>query len=220
MKEFPRIGSILLKAATIIAILVGTVFSFVNMVYKGEAFCYYTNQCNMLLLLLMASLLVFDLFGGIRKERYYYMIKFSLTMCSLLSPLVYTGLFSSAEQMTLGGGWYNLITHALVPALALTDYLLCDRRGLTPWYTPLLCGLGPLAHLAFIALRNLSGEGYHIQDSPVIVPAPYGFLRGEPSSIVLTCLVLLAGFIAACFLLRLLDVARAKLSLRNQKESQ
>ncbi len=209
MKQFSHAGSILLKSLIIVLILLGTVFAFVNMTYKGEAFCYYTAQCNMLALLVVAVLLVFEFFGGIKKERYYYMIKFFITMCSLLSPLVYTDLFSHTEQLTLGGGWYGVITHAVVPILLLADYMIFDRKGHIPWYTPLLCGLGPVAHVIFIVLRALTGEGYHIQDSPVIVNAPYAFLRGDAVSVAVSCIGLLVGFILFCYLIYLLDMGYA-----------
>ncbi len=209
MKQFARVGSILLKSMIIVLIILGTVFSFVNMPYKGEAFCYYTAQCNMLALLVVAVLLVFEFFGGIKKERYYYMIKFFITMCSLLSPLVYTGLFSHSEQLSLGGGWYGVITHAIVPALLLADYLVFDRKGHVAWYTPLLCGVGPVAHVIFVVLRALTGEGYHIQDSPVIVNAPYAFLRGDAVSVTVSCIGLLVGFILFCYLIYLLDMGYA-----------
>ena len=211
MKEFARTGSILLKSAIILLILLGTVFTFVFHDYQGEVFCYYTAQCNMIVLISVAVLLVFDFFGGIRKERYYYMIKFFLTMCSLLSLLVYTGLFTHTEQIKLANPWYAVITHAVVPILLLADYLIFDRKGQVVWYAPLLCGLGPVAHVLFILLRGLTGEGYHVQDSPTIVNAPYDFMRGEPISVIITCLGVLVGFLLFCYLVYLLDLGYATL---------
>ena len=211
MKQFARPASIILKSAILLLIVLGTVFTFVFHDYQGEVFCYYTAQCNMLVLLAVAVLLVFDCFGGIRKERYYYMIKFFITMCSLLSLLVYTGLFTHTEQLKLGGNWYGVITHAAVPVLLLVDYLVFDRKGQIPWYTPALCGLGPVAHILFVAVRALTGEGYHVQDSPTIVNAPYAFLRGDTVSVVVSCIGILVGFILVCYLVYLLDLGYAAL---------
>ena len=209
MKEFSRVGSIILKSAIILLILLGTIFTFVFSEYRGEVFCYYTAQCNMLAMLVMAVLLVFDIFGGIRKEQYYYMIKFFITMCGLLSLLVYTGLFTPTEQMKMGGGWYGVVCHAVVPLLMLADYMIFDRKGHIPWYTPLLCGAGPLLHGLFIVFRSLTGEGYHIQDSPTIVSAPYAFLRGDAVSTAISVIGLLVGFILLCYLIYLIDMGYA-----------
>ncbi len=217
MKQFTRLSSIILKSTILLLILLGTVFTFVFHDYQGEVFCYYTAQCNMIALLVMAVLLVFDCFGGIRKERYYYMTKFFLTMCSLLSLLVYTGLFTPTEQLKLGGGWYGVLTHAVVPVLLLADYLIFDRKGHIPWYTPILCGLGPIAHVVFVVLRALTGEGYHVQDSPTIVNAPYAFLRGDTVSVIVSCLGILVGFILFCYLIYLLDLGYA--ALRDKMEN-
>ena len=211
MKQFTRLGSIILKSTIILLILLGTVFTFVFHDYRGEVFCYYTAQCNMVALMVVSVLLIFDCFGGIRKERYYYMIKFFITMCALLSLLVYSGLFTHTEQMKMGGGWYGVLVHAVVPLLLLADYLIFDRKGYIPWYTPILCGLGPVAHVVFIVLRSLTGEGYHVQDSPTIVTAPYDFMRGEPVSVIVTCLGVLVGFILFCYLVYLLDLGYAAL---------
>jgi hypothetical protein len=209
MKQFTRVGSIILKSAIILLILLGTIFTFVFFEHRGEVFCYYTAQCNMLAMLVMAVLLVFDIFGGIRKEQYYYMIKFFITMCGLLSLLVYTGLFTPTEQMKMGGGWYGVICHAVVPLLLLADYMIFDRKGHIPWYTPLLCGAGPLLHGLFIVFRSLTGEGYHIQDSPTIVSAPYAFLRGDAVSTAVSVIGLLVGFILLCYLIYLIDMGYA-----------
>ena len=211
MKQFARIGSILLKSAIILLILLGTVFTFIKTEYRGEVFCYYTAQCNMFVLLAMTVLLIFDFFGGMHKERYYYMIKFFLTMCALLSLLIYTGLFTPTEQFKLGNAWYAVITHAAVPLLLLADYLLFDEKGKVSWYTPLLCAAGPVAHGLFILFRSLTGEGYHIQDSPTIVSAPYAFLRGDAVSTLIACLGLLVGFILFSYLIYLIDIGYAAL---------
>ncbi len=217
MKQFTRLSSIILKSAILLLIVLGTVFTFVFHDYQGEVFCYYTAQCNMLALLVVAVLLIFDCFGGIRKERYYYMTKFFITMCSLLSFLVYTGLFTHTEQLKLGGSWYGVLTHAVVPVLLLADYLIFDRKGHIPWYTPALCGLGPIAHVLFILFRALTGEGYHVQDSPTIVNAPYAFLRGDTVSVIVSCLGILVGFILFCYLIYLLDLGYA--ALRHKLQS-
>lgn len=209
MKQFTRIGSIVLKSAIILLILLGTIFTMIHFEHLGEIFCYYTAQCNMVALLVMAVLLVFECFGGIKKEQYYYMIKFFITMCTLLSLLIYTGLFTHTEQMKLGGSWYAVICHAVVPLLMLADYMIFDRKGHIPWYTPLLCGAGPAAHGLFIVFRSLTGEGYHIQDSPTIVAAPYSFLRTDAMSVTVTVIGLLVGFIALCYLIYLIDMGYA-----------
>ena len=209
MKQFSRTASILLKSGIIALILLGTIFTFVHTEYRGEVFYYYTAQCNMLALLVMAVLLVFECFGGMKKERYYYMIKFFITMCSLLSILVYSGLFTHTEQFKLGGGWYGVICHAVVPVLLLADYMIFDRKGHIPWYTPLLCGAGPVAHGLFIVFRALTGEGYHIQDSPTVVPAPYDFLHGDAVSVTISVIGLLVGFILLCYLIYLIDMGYA-----------
>lgn len=209
MKQFTRIGSIVLKSSIIFLILLGTVFSFVYHEYRGEFFFYYTAQCNMLSLLVMAVLLVFECFGGIKKERYYYMIKFFVTMCAMLSLLVYTGLFTPTEQFKLGSSWYSVICHAVVPMLMLVDYMIFDRKGHIPWYTPLLCSAGPIIHGLFILFRALTGEGYHIQDSPTVVPAPYAFLRGDAVSVTISIIGLLVGFVLFCYLIYLLDMGYA-----------
>lgn len=211
MKQFTRQGSIILKSIILALILLGTIFTFVFHDYRGEVFCYYTAQCNMIAFIVVAVLLVFDCFGGIRKERYYYMIKFFITMCSLLSLLVYTDLFTHTEQMKLANPWYAVITHAVVPLLLLADYLIFDRKGKTTWYTPALCGLGPIAHVIFILLRGLTGEGYHIQDSATIVSAPYHFLRSDTVSVLVTALGVLVGFLLFCYLFYLLDLGYAAL---------
>ena len=215
MTQFARISSIILKSSILALILLGTIFTFIFHDYQGEVFCYYTAQVNMVALLVFAVLLVFDCFGGIRKERYYYMIKFFVTMCSLLSMLVYTGLFTHTEQMKMGGSWYGVVSHVVVPLLLLADYLIFDRRGHLTWYAPLVSALGPVAHVAFILIRSLTGEGYHVQDSPTIVIAPYDFMRsGEFGEIALNCLLVLGGFLLAGYLFYLLDSGYA--ALRNR----
>ena len=219
MKQFTRLGSILLKSAIILLIILGTIVTFVLHDYRGEVFCYYTAQCNMIVLIVVAVLLIFDFFGGIRKERYYYMVKFFMTMGSLLSFLAYTGLFSHTEQMNFARPWYAVITHAIVPVLLLADYLIFDRKGNVVWYAPALCGLGPIAHGIFIVVRSLTGEGYHVQDSPTIVSAPYEFLRQDTVSVIISCIGLLVGFILFCYLIYLLDLGYAALRNKLQTKS-
>ena len=130
-------------------------------------------------------------------------------MCGLLSLLVYTGLFTPTEQMKMGGGWYGVVCHAVVPLLMLADSMIFDRKGHIPWYTPLLCGAGPLLHGLFIVFRSLTGEGYHIQDSPTIVSAPYAFLRVDAVSTAVSVIGLLVGFILLCYLIYLIDMGYA-----------
>ena len=69
----------------------------------------------------------------------------------------------------------SLLEHAVVPALALLEWLLIGpARGRQPWWTPLTWLVLPVGYLAvYVNVRNRSGEPLY----PFLHPGAAGFWR-------------------------------------------
>ncbi len=149
-------------------ILLLVLYSMIRMWHWRLGFTFFTQLSN----LFIASAVLLQLLAGEGKLKAY---KFAATVSILvtffvylffLAPFVSGGILEAYRQ----DHYASLCMHILVPACALTDYLLNDRKGFRSRGWPLYALLPPTVWFAFIMVLYAFGVRWNG------LPAPYPFL--------------------------------------------
>lgn len=146
---------------------------------SGAHFLYYTNLSNLLVILVMAALLYFELKARragriIALPAWFSRARFVAAAGILLTFAGFSLLLLPRMQADYLLSVDNLLVHNLVPLLACLDFLLFDAQ---PPHKPHRAWQGlalPLFYLLLILLLGLAGQRYHQNQA-----APYFFMDAE-----------------------------------------
>ncbi len=128
---------------------------------------YYTNQSNLIIMLVVAVLLVYDVLRLVRRDHApvapdaLQTVRFVATVGVMLTFVVFS-LLLTPEMLRNGQGAYltttsNICVHNLVPILAILDFCLFAWPWKTGGRTYLLGAIMPLAYVAFVYIGGPLG---------------------------------------------------------------
>lgn len=187
-----------------------------------EQMSYYTLQSNLLCTQFFAVILILELCEWPADGRGYRIIKCALTMCILVTFIIYHFVLApSLARQGLGlNTSYNLLLHYLMPLGVFADWLFFDKKGEIRPVEPLFWAAIPLLYLLYVVIYTSLGGRY--QNS--IGTAPYFFLDTASlgiGGVLLWLLAITAGFFALSYLFigldRLLAAATSRVAEMRKK---
>ena len=174
-----RIVSLIFKSALVIAAVIGVVISALaskeTVMGGGRVFMFFTIQSNIAIALISAPEILWMVKGTV-PGRIFLIIKFAGTISITLTGVVFTVVLAP----TLGSfAWLiqNVLTHMVVPVLAIVDFFLIGTYGDLDKKTVPFVILPPLFYAIYAGIAYVAGwefsEGINY---------PYFFLNwGSPA---------------------------------------
>lgn len=208
--QWKMICSAVYRGVALCAALGGVVLSFARAPFWQDVISFYGVQSSLVAALMFALLFIFDLFGGMRRNELFYLLKNAVTALLFLTAGVYYLVIVPSNPVANPVTPQGVLLHAAVPALALGDYLLFDEKGKLCFYAPFVWLILPSVYLGYIFLRPLFGAPlFQNPFQEGFSAVPYRFLAadymGGPWGVIGNIAVIAAGYLAVCFLLMLLD---------------
>ena len=188
-----------------------------------ELASYYTIQSNILSTGFFIVLLVRELSGKPIEGRWWRMVKCALTMCIMVTFLVYHFMLAptfAAEGLKVNTS-YNIMLHYFVPLGVFFDWVMFDKKGEIGLKEPLYWAAIPVFYLVYTFIYTSLGGRYLNGAS-----APYFFLDTAQygvGGVLLWIAAITAGFFALSYLFVGLDRLLAALTNKPQpveKEAQ
>ena len=185
-----------------------------------ELASYYTIQSNILCTAFIIVLLVRELFGKSSDGRRWRLVKCALTMCIMVTFLVYHFMLApsfAAEGMKIQTS-YNIMLHYIVPLGFFADWLLFDKKGEIGIKDPLWWAAIPVLYLVYTFIYTSLGGRYQKGTQS----APYFFLdtaKYGVGGVLLWIAAITAGFFVLSYLFVGLDRLLAGLSRKSEKSA-
>lgn len=171
---------------------------------------FYTEQSNLLCLILYVFLLVLDFTSGNENKRFLRVWKGMATIGIILTFVVYQFVLRpalTADGVILKLSSHDFFVHAFTPLMVLLDYILWDTKGTFRWRDPLLWSLFPLAYIGYTYAYVGAGGRYRLSEI-LSFDYPYFFLDyktlGWPQYFGILA-IMFACYFAASYLLVWID---------------
>ena len=183
-----------------------------------ELASYYTIQTNKLCTAFFIVLLVRELFGKPIEGRWWRMVKCALTMCIMVTFLVYHFMLAptfAAQGLKMNTS-YNIMLHYFVPLGAFFDWLLFDKKGEIGLKDPLWWAIIPVCYPIYTLIYTSLGGRYLNGAS-----APYFFLDTAQygvGGVLLWIAAITAGFFILSYIFIGLDRLLAAVLRKPQPE--
>lgn len=205
--------SVIFKLMISVTAMVGVVLTMAGADSAAMMLSYYTVQSNIIVALFFLALVFRDYSGGAVQSRDYFIAKGAVTMCIMLTFLVYNLML----RPTLGGGDTdagNLLVHVLVPLMVFADYLAFDiKGGFSFRFIPFWC-LIPLLYPIYVAIYGACGGTFPGLGTDAPSKYPYFFMNVDELGIfrvLMWMLILVVCFVGISALLVLLDRLLARI---------
>ena len=210
MRIFENIYRLLYIVLGIGALIVATGITSTG--FRPYEFVYYTNLSNLICVIYFSLKVIYSNkavvntnFGKFIQSPH---IKFSITMCILLTGLIYHFLLMPPNERSLNDILHintnSIILHYIIPAMTFLDWLFFDKKGQNKWYYPITWIIVPYAYFLFILLRApLFGNIGKTSDI-----YPYDFINVDLlgiQQVAINVLIITTVFILLSYLLFLLD---------------
>lgn len=150
MKKSQQIISIILKLAVTICVILGISLSFGS--FMGESlFLYFTIQSNIWIGVLCLGCAVVQIVELALKKRIFpdwlHTVKLVFTVAITLTCVVFCAMIAPFMKNIWSAA--NILTHVVVPILAIADFFLFDRCGKHTYKKALFATIPPLYYLFF-----------------------------------------------------------------------
>ncbi len=174
--------------------------------FNTNLFVYYTHLSNILCLIVMSIVLVYNFKKVLNNETIGYnenivKIKGATTMAILVTGVVYHLLLGDPSEV----GFFNLdnlLVHYVVPLLFVLDWLLFDKKKSFSLIDPLTWLIIPFVYLTYALIRGaIVGPEHELQYC-------YFFINVTEigyDGVAVWCLILIAAFLAVAYLMWLVD---------------
>lgn len=162
MKKY---GSIVLNVILIIFGLCGQHFTIsgIENFMQSDAYCYYTNQSNLLVIAVAVISLIFEIrkINGKDIPKAISLLRLVSTAAITLTFLVFSILLTPV-MIKDGSGAYllspgNLFVHNLVPIMAIIDWCIYGNSKQIEKSEVFYCAIPPTAYTAFVYIRAAMG---------------------------------------------------------------
>lgn len=117
----------------------------------SKGIIYFTIQSNLLCFLFFIVIIVLEITGKLKKNKWYYIVKGMVTMAITITMFIYQVLLSSSDGVGAYTGHMiecNFV-HLYVPLLVILDYILFGEKGHLKKEYPFYWSFILVAYLAF-----------------------------------------------------------------------
>ena len=226
MNVFKTVLKIALKASLAIVGILGIIFTAQSSAFMGggSVFFFFTVQSNIFIIVMSLLFLVNDVMLLINKKSFVnqtlLLIKYVATVAITITFIVFFTLLAPLMGVDYLLSFNNFSLHAIVPILAIIDFILFDTDINLTYKNSLLATIAPISYVVFVYIGAIFklryGENLYY---------PYFFLDFEKNGfffekgfgIIPWIIILLAGICGLGFLYCLIIKLRQK-SLSNEKK--
>ena len=226
MNVFKTVLKIALKASLAIVGTLGIIFTAQSSAFMGggSVFFFFTVQSNIFIIGMSLIFLVNDVMYLVNKKSFVnqtlFMIKYVATVAITVTFIVFFTMLAPLMGMDYLLSFNNFSLHAIVPILAIIDFILFDTNINLTYKNSLLATIAPISYVVFVYIGAIFklryGENLYY---------PYFFLDFEKNGfffekgfgIIPWIIILLAGICGLGFLYCLIIKLRQK-SLSNEKK--
>ena len=226
MNVFKTVLKIALKASLAIVGILGIIFTAQSSAFMGggSVFFFFTVQSNIFIIVMSLLFLVNDVMLLVNKKSFVnqtlLLIKYVATVAITITFIVFFTLLAPLMGVDYLLSFNNFSLHAIVPILAIIDFILFDTDINLTYKNSLLATIAPISYVVFVYIGAIFklryGENLYY---------PYFFLDFEKNGfffekgfgIIPWIIILLAGICGLGFLYCLIIKLRQK-SLSNEKK--
>ena len=226
MNVFKTVLKIALKASLAIVGILGIIFTAQSSAFMGggSVFFFFTVQSNIFIIVMSLLFLVNDVMLLVNKKSFVnqtlLLIKYVATVAITITFIVFFTLLAPLMGVDYLLSFNNFSLHAIVPILAIVDFILFDTDINLTYKNSLLATIAPISYVVFVYIGTIFklryGENLYY---------PYFFLDFEKNGfffekgfgIIPWIIILLAGICGLGFLYCLIIKLRQK-SLSNEKK--
>ena len=226
MNVFKTVLKIVLKASLAIVGILGIIFTAQSSAFMGggSVFFFFTVQSNIFIIVMSLLFLVNDVMLLVNKKSFVnqtlLLIKYVATVAITITFIVFFTLLAPLMGVDYLLSFNNFSLHAIVPILAIIDFILFDTDINLTYKNSLLATIAPISYVVFVYIGAIFklryGENLYY---------PYFFLDFEKNGfffekgfgIIPWIIILLAGICGLGFLYCLIIKLRQK-SLSNEKK--
>ena len=226
MNVFKTVLKIALKASLAIVGILGIIFTAQSSAFMGggSVFFFFTVQSNIFIIVMSLLFLVNDVMLLVNKKSFVnqtlLLIKYVATVAITITFIVFFTLLAPLMGVDYLLSFNNFSLHAIVPILAIVDFILFDTDINLTYKNSLLATIAPISYVVFVYIGAIFklryGENLYY---------PYFFLDFEKNGfffekgfgIIPWIIILLAGICGLGFLYCLIIKLRQK-SLSNEKK--
>ena len=224
MNVFKTVLKIALKASLAIVGILGIIFTAQSSAFMGggSVFFFFTVQSNIFIIVMSLLFLVNDVMLLVNKKSFVnqtlLLIKYVATVAITITFIVFFTLLAPLMGVDYLLSFNNFSLHAIVPILAIIDFILFDTDINLTYKNSLLATIAPISYVVFVYIGAIFklryGENLYY---------PYFFLDFEKNGfffekgfgIIPWIIILLAGICGLGFLYCLIIKLRQK-SLSNE----
>lgn len=226
MNVFKTVLKIALKASLAIVGTLGIIFTAQSSAFMGggSVFFFFTVQSNIFIIGISLIFLVNDVMYLVNKKSFVnqtlFMIKYVATVAITVTFIVFFTMLAPLMGVDYLLSFNNFSLHAIVPILAIIDFILFDTNINLTYKNSLLATIAPISYVIFVYIGAIFklryGENLYY---------PYFFLNFEKNGfffekgfgIIPWIIILLAGICGLGFLYCLIIKLRQK-TLSNKTE--
>ena len=226
MNVFKTVLKIVLKASLAIVGILGIIFTAQSSAFMGggSVFFFFTVQSNIFIIGMSLIFLVNDVMYLVNKKSFVnqtlFMIKYVATVAITVTFIVFFTMLAPLMGMDYLLSFNNFSLHAIVPILAIIDFILFDTDICLTYKSALLATIAPISYVIFVYI----GAIFKLQYGKNLY-YPYFFLDFEKNGfffekgfgIIPWIIILLAGICGLGFLYCLIIKLRQK-TLSNKTE--
>ncbi len=224
MNVFKTVLKIALKASLAIVGILGIIFTAQSSAFMGggSVFFFFTVQSNIFIIVMSLLFLVNDVMLLINKKSFInqtlLLIKYVATVAITITFIVFFTMLAPLMGVDYLLSFNNFSLHAIVPILAIIDFILFDTDINLSYKNSLLATIAPISYVIFVYI----GAIFKLQYGENLY-YPYFFLDFEKNGfffekgfgIIPWIIILLAGICGLGFLYCLIIKLRQK-SLSNE----
>ena len=219
MKLVKPIAKLLIKAALIVVGILGIIFTAQSSAFMGGAsvFFFFTVQSNIFIIAMALLFLINEIMVLLGKKSFINQtllhIKYVATVAITVTFLVFFTMLAPLMGVDYLLSFNNFSLHAIVPILAIIDFILFDTDIKLTYKSSLFATISPISYVVFVYVGAIFKLKYGDN-----LYYPYFFLDYETNGfffekgfgIIPWIIVLLIGIIGLGFLFTLLIKLRQK----------
>ena len=168
-----------------------------------EAMLYYTVQSNVLCFLFYLVTIILYLFGKLKKNNGYYIIKGFVTMAITVTMFIYQIVIANSSNVYQEYELACILAHLVVPILVISDYLIFGEKGNLKKNYPLIWSISLISYVIFDIIYVMLGGTF--QDGSIY---PYFYMNVEKYGllqVMINCFMIYVLFVLYGVIVQVID---------------